>query len=179
MAKLFVTGEVSAESAGARVGGKPIALAATAWPLCKRCGGPLRFIAQHPLEGGAHVLAFQCENAPGMCDEWAPASGANLVMVVSGGVPLNAPTATKNPGAQPTFGPPVGLGASGDREVGILGGEPQWIQADETPECCGSAMRFVMQLEESAHRQLNFCGGGAAYVFVCTACNKGAYIMQQ
>jgi hypothetical protein len=179
MPSLYTTGEVSADTDVARIGGQPIAPANTTWPSCARCSGPLRFIAQHPMPGGKRVLAFLCENDAGMCDEWDPVSGANLVLVVAGGTALQPPPGSETRPITPVFGPAIGLGTTGDASVGLLGGEPAWIQNDETPECCDKPMDFVLQLDEHAHPQLNFCGGGSAYVFACRSCERGAYIMQQ
>lgn len=192
MAFLHTTGPVADDAPGARIGGRPLAPAGTAWPTCKTCGGPLRFIAQQPLDGGDLLLLFQCENDPGSCNEWAP-DGGNAAMRVSGALaalepPPAEPLRERFPsGAPPTFGPATGLrdgdddgdGLEDTDAVGRLGGEPDWIQADETPSCCGGPMRFVLQLDEAAHRQLNFCGGGAAYAFTCDGCQKAVYLMQQ
>jgi len=177
---LHRTEEVADDAARARIGGRPLAPSGTAWPHCKTCTKPLRFIAQQPLDGGRMLLLFQCENDPGMCDEWAP-DGGNAAMIVEGSlVALAAPEGA-------AFGPPTGLRAGDDDgdgledtdAVGRLGGEPDWIQDDETPECCGGAMRFLLQLDEAAHPQLNFCGGGAAYAFSCDRCRRAVYLMQQ
>jgi hypothetical protein len=186
MSNLHVADEVPDDARGARIGGRPLAPAGTTWPRCARCTGPLRFIAQHPLPSGANLLLFQCENAPGACEEWAPDGGGNAALVVGPGPAMNPPAVDRArfpDGAEPTFGPTVALRDDDDdgdhRSIGILGGEPDWIQADETPVCCGGPMRFVLQLDESAHTQLNFCGGGAAYAFVCDSCQRGRYLIQQ
>jgi hypothetical protein len=56
--------------------------------------------------------------------------------------------------------------------LGHIGGEPSWIQGDQTPTCdnCGSNMIFVAQLEEGPDRatEMNFGGAGCAYVFRCS-----------
>jgi hypothetical protein len=132
-------------------------------------------------------LLFQCENDPGACNEWSP-DGGNAALLVTGAVTaLEAPTAAGPSGVQPTFLPATGFVAFDEGDDGLedpdargrIGGEPDWIQADETPTCCGGPMGFVLQIDESAHRQLNFCGGGAAYAFVCNGCQRGVYLMQQ
>jgi hypothetical protein len=186
MPRLHVTEEIADDAPGSRLGGRPLAPAGTVWPRCKKCSGPLRFIAQHPLGDGRLLFVFQCENDPGSCNEWDPAGG-NLVFAGRPGPALDPVALTAEErarftsGTTPTFGPPKGFIARNDGEDGdgLVGGEPAWIQYDETPKCCGAPMHFVLQLEESAHRQFNFCGGGAAYVFVCQRCDKGAYVMQQ
>jgi hypothetical protein len=186
---LHRTGEVADDYPGARIGGRPLAPAGTPWPTCKTCNGPLRFIAQHPIDDDVDVdhkllLLFQCENDPGSCNEWAP-DGGNAALVVRGALaPMTPPPPVS---IAVTFAPPMGLRAGDDDgdgledhdAIGRLGGEPDWIQGDETPSCCGTPMRFALQLDENAHRQLNFCGGGAAYAFVCVSCERALYLMQQ
>lgn len=183
---LHKTDEVADDAAGSRIGGRPLAPAGTAWPTCKVCKGPLRFIAQHVL-GDELLLLFQCENDPGACNEWAP-DGGNAALIVRGADTALEPPPERGPsGVAPTFLPATGFvsfdeGDDGEEDPearGRIGGEPDWLQADETPVCCGGPMRFVLQLDEGAHRQLNFCGGGAAYAFACDACRKAAYLMQQ
>jgi uncharacterized protein YwqG len=70
-----------------------------------------------------------------------------------------------------------------------LGGEPTWIQDDETPECaqCGEPMHFVAQIDSIEHRSahnpamnvinerpkhIDFMFGdvGMIYVFYCFDC---------
>ncbi|MEW2417571.1 DUF1963 domain-containing protein [Streptomyces sp. NPDC046866] len=76
-----------------RVGGVPLAPAGTAWPHCSACGGPMQFLVQILLDdvGGAArpdgaapgpVLAvFACQNDPGGCADWDPASGGNRALL--------------------------------------------------------------------------------------------------
>ena len=67
-----------------------------------------------------------------------------------------------------------------------LGGKPDWIQTDETPECdeCGEAMRFIAQIDSVEHqnehnplmdqppKHIDFMFGdvGMIYVFYCFDC---------
>ena len=56
-------------------------------------------------------------------------------------------------------------------EVGTrhqLGGEPTWLQSDETPVCsdCGEKMTFYGQLD-SINTEFNLADAGLVYVFVC------------
>jgi hypothetical protein len=48
--------------------------------------------------------------------------------------------------------------------LGRLGGEPDWIRADETPRCpsCAACMTFIGELEEGYDSAVsaNFGGGG-------------------
>jgi hypothetical protein len=59
------------------------------------------------------------------------------------------------------------------REVlGLLRGEPTWVQSEFTPTCsaCDEPMQFLAQLEEGPEdgTAMNFGGGGCAYVYECT-----------
>jgi hypothetical protein len=49
-----------------------------------------------------------------------------------------------------------------------LGGEPMWVQGDETPVCpdCGNRMTFYGQLD-SINDEFNLADCGLIYVFVC------------
>ncbi len=57
--------------------------------------------------------------------------------------------------------------------VAWFDGEPEWVQGEEVPDCdnCAEPMQFVAQLFERG--DLNFGGGGDAYVFRC-ACTSPA-----
>lgn len=66
-----------------------------------------------------------------------------------------------------------------------LGGDPNWVQGDERPECrcCGQPMTFVAQIDSIEHRENNNLHGksppdrewmfgdvGMIYVFFCFGC---------
>ena len=62
--------------------------------------------------------------------------------------------------------------------AGQIGGEPSWVQNEETPDCdaCGKPMQLAAQLEEGPdHRTaMNFgSGSGCGYVFRC-GCSQPA-----
>jgi hypothetical protein len=67
-----------------------------------------------------------------------------------------------------------------------LGGEPDWIQADETPRCdpCQRAMSLVAQIDSiDAGRQGGtgpyvFGDSGMLYVFYCVGCGEAALVQQ-
>ncbi len=75
-----------------------------------------------------------------------------------------------------------------------LGGEPDWIQDDETPACepCGDPMSFVAQIDSVEHdnprnllrqthrsrRQYMFGDVGMIYVFYCFDCSQSASVVQ-
>lgn len=184
---------------GPRTGGTPLVPAGFTWPTCATCSGAQQFLAQLPLDAseqdGATVLAFQCANDPGLCDEWDPESGGNAALVVDG--PL-APAAVPDTGVTTLRAVSalslVGAGGGYDEArrahdeahggrtvVGQLGGEPAWVQGDETPDCpdCDAPTAFVAQLEEGhdPDARANF-GGGCAYVFACRGCATGRFLWQ-
>ncbi|MEV6582924.1 hypothetical protein AB0M92_32725 [Streptomyces sp. NPDC051582] len=65
--------------------------------------------------------------------------------------------------------------------LGQLGGAPDWLQYDETPDCagCGGPMEFVAQLEEGPDPLTapNF-GSGSAYAHACEPCGLAAFLWQ-
>ncbi|GLQ98779.1 hypothetical protein [Dyella mobilis] len=174
------------------------------WPICKTCHGHMQFLGQlrsGEALGDRLLLLFECQNRPGLCDDWDADGGGNAVMVV----------ATESP--QLVQAPPVGettrpirhgasvvrveagnydqarqqwasqAGKAARDVLGQLGGEPSWIQGDETPSCntCGERMAFVAQLEEGpeARSAMNFGGGGCAYLFQCGGCETSAKMLWQ
>ena len=68
-----------------------------------------------------------------------------------------------------------------------LGGKPDWIQNDETPECpdCDDTMWFVGQIDSldaayGAPRKKDFMFGdaGMLYIFFCFDCEQHAIVHQ-
>lgn len=188
------------------IGGRPLANASTMWPCCSSCAGPMQFLAQLPLdsldEAIGHedqvLLVFQCQNDPGMCDEWDPNAGGNSALLVESAsrIPLQVPigetllpaeSRLRRVSYQPTPSQNTdddhyceAVDAPASQVVGKLGGAPLWIQADETPNCrCGAPMTFVAQLEERGGGGMNFGGGGAGYAFVCPSCRDQAKFLWQ
>ncbi len=198
MGHLLVAKPAPEETASVtRIGGRPVAPPGTAWPTCKECKGPMQFVAQirlselrDPALADRLLLIFQCQNKPGMCDDWSAESGANRALLVApGGTPL-APPAGKATALSRTDGvglEPLPAGADygdvvgGRPEVlGQAGGSPAWIQADETPTCsCGKPMRFVVQLEDRGGGGINFGDAGCGYGFVCSTCADQARFLWQ
>lgn len=58
-----------------------------------------------------------------------------------------------------------------------IGGEPDWIQDDETPECCGQRAVFYGQLG-SLDKKHDLIDNGLIYVFLCRKCHKSHSIFQ-
>lgn len=178
--------KVAKDSAGARVGGLPLLGASAAWPTCKTCSGPMQFLLQVPLDAprlkGRTLAVFQCQNQPGLCEEWDPKLGGNAALLAeaASAAPLEPPKVKKTKGANPIVLDALALVAAKGESQGTLGGKPEWIQADETPKCrCGKKMVLAAQVDEFAHPMFNFGGGGRAYAFACAACKKhGALVWQ-
>ncbi|MBC9718805.1 hypothetical protein H9Y04_40390 [Streptomyces sp. TRM66268-LWL] len=176
-------GEAAADAPDLRTGGVPLVADGFVWPLCRECEGAQQFLAHLPLAFGT-VSVFFCQNDPGMCDEWDATGGANRAFLFRGeltaaAVPsegetlLGAVTALRtHPADAPTE----------ERVLGRLGGEPEWIQGDETPDCpsCAGRMTFTAELEEGADYETaaNFGGGGRGYVFHCEPCGEAAFLWQ-
>jgi hypothetical protein len=75
-----------------------------------------------------------------------------------------------------------------------LGGEPEWIQSDDTPACphCNQPMKFVAQIDSIEHQADNnpwslpalgdqdymFEDVGMIYVFFCFDCGQPTAILQ-
>lgn len=167
------------------------------WPACSTCRGAMQFLGQIALEDNKSnrlVLMFMCQNDPGLCDEWDANLGGNcaLVVTIDGARQLANSPEFGITARDTVHGARIKVVASANYEgakqwwaeenhtnlgqvLGMLGGEPSWLQEDETPTCnhCGSEMRFVAQLEQGTDRKtaMNF-GGGCAYVFYCP-CQQG------
>lgn len=202
MPKLIV---VHRSSSTASIGGVPVAPKGTAWPTCRSCGKAMQFLAQLPL--AAHpdpllstrdqiLLLFQCQNDPGMCDEWDAVSGGNAAVLTSAGsVAMAVPAGTTtlpahtavafrhydDVGGEETPDDAYCALLDDDPEVlGKVGGVPLWIQGDETPTCaCGRAMTFFAPLEDRGGGGINFGDSGSGYAFVCVDCMDQAKFLWQ
>ncbi|MER7734477.1 hypothetical protein ABTX80_26660 [Streptomyces erythrochromogenes] len=181
-------GPVAPDAPVSRTGGVPLGPAGMLWPVCGACAGPLQFLARIVLDAGALAL-FMCAHRPGQCEQWSPFAGGNLALLLPAGdlVPVPVPD-----GADPEL---LGLGAvraavpsaagaagtEGRAVLGSLGGEPDWLQYDETPDCpsCARPMAFAAGLEEGPDpvTAMNF-GSGRAYAHVCGGCGRAALLWQ-
>jgi hypothetical protein len=165
----------------------------------------MQYLASLPLtqdleaapHGSSALLLFQCQQQPGMCEEWAPDSGGNAALItdIKNAEPIAPPSGptflpTRNALNFLPYEEPVDADEASEQYedirsapqslvAGKAGGQPAWIQYDETPTCrCGAVMSFVAQLDERAASGLNF-GGGSAYAFICKHCRLSAKLLWQ
>ncbi|MGA4843425.1 hypothetical protein [Streptomyces sp. G45] len=181
-----------------RTGGVPLVPEGFAWPECGECEGAMQFLAHLPLDTDV-VAVFQCQNDPGLCDEWDATGGGNkafrfaaeglvpAVVPEEGETRLGAVSALRAERvAADGFAEALDQWADGGGEPrlvqGQLGGAPAWVQGDETPDCpaCTAPMAFAAQLEEGHDHATaaNFGGGGIGYVFTCGDCREAAFLWQ-
>ncbi|MCK1797635.1 YwqG family protein [Streptomyces sp. XM4193] len=195
-----------------RTGGVPLVPPGFEWPSCGECGLPMRFIAQLRLdelaeqgpkgsaEGSGTLAVWMCQNDPGMCDEWDPASGGNTARLFPAEAAL---TAAEPPRGETLVAASAAVahqqveaanydeargswaesrGVSPRQVLGAWGGEPSWLQGEEVPECpaCEGRMSFAAQLEEGHDHEsdLGFGGGGCGYAFFCSPCGEAAFLWQ-
>lgn len=202
MTRLLVhAGEpLGAATGETRFGGLPSAPhGVLGWPRCAACDSAMQFLGQLRDAGNDDLLLlFQCQDDPGMCEQWRADGGGNAVIAV--------PCASLEPVASPQEGRTTRAVRHGCRVVecpgedyekarrrwaalqdvdetqvlGQIGGEPAWLQDDETPDCthCGRQMPLFAQLEEGVELcfQMNF-GGGRAYVHRC-GCGNAKMLWQ-
>ncbi|WP_406178363.1 hypothetical protein [Streptomyces sp. NBC_00996] len=143
----------------------------------------MQFLAHLPLDIGVFAV-FVCQNDPGLCDDRDATAGANRAFLLNddlspaavpaeGTTRLGAVAALRvHPAGTPTEAPVLGR----------LGGEPDWIQDDETPDCpsCADRMAFTAELEEGYEfaTKANFGGGGRGCIFSCQPCGEAAFLWQ-
>ncbi len=70
-----------------------------------------------------------------------------------------------------------GYSPAGDRHK--LGGKPDWLQGDETPDCpeCEEPMEFYAQLDNLGSVE-GLRDGGMIYVFLCRECYTTEALLQ-
>lgn len=190
MVELLVayTVDLQAPLTASRIGGYPAVAVDFEWPECDHHVEPMQFMAQ--IEHDERLLSvFICQFEPGTCESWDPDAGSNAALVFGGRdlVPAAYPSSPHgDPGDPIAASPPIidrsyllGLHsvetsaaedasavaaaqaeAAGYVVAGQYGGEPDWIQDDETPE----GMTFVASIDEGPLR-FNFGDAGRAYVF--------------
>ncbi|MFE2283934.1 hypothetical protein ACFXDJ_07160 [Streptomyces sp. NPDC059443] len=163
-------------------------------------------LAQGGRAQGRVMAVFMCCNNPGMCEEWSPTAGGNRALLFPAEAlrPMPVPEPEKDgDGGSLVLGAvnSVALvvmdcadygsareewatrgGNSPANVLGQLGGEPDWLQGDETPSCpaCTRPMDLIAQLEEGPDyaTAMNFGGGGSAYSFACAPCARAVFLWQ-
>jgi len=187
-----------------RFGGSPVVPNGVdfTWPLCQTCGGAMQFLGRLRIpETPKLVLLFMCQNDPGACEEWDAEAGGNCAVVVEtdglrgvqsppagvtvldaeyGACEIESPFEDYD-SAREAWSEQTGRKS---REVlGQIRGNPAWIQGDETPNCahCERPMSFLAQLEQGPDwkTEMNFGGGGCAYVFDCACATHSAKFLWQ
>lgn len=141
------------------------------------------------------LLIFMCQNDPGMCDDWDANCGGNAAILVPyGSASINVPTEGETLlskemfAATSLYDSSVAIETDDDNFVsetkkspkifGKIGGNPLWLQGNETPSCsCSKRMSFVAMLEERCG--VNFGGGGIGYAFLCDGCESNAKFLWQ
>jgi hypothetical protein len=143
----------------------------------------MQFLGQIHASPEQLLLLFICQNKPGLCDEWDPNSGGNKVVPV---IPQNLQLISPPDDGETLRATRYGAvwlqsdkqdyeearvqwasenGKTAREVLGQMGGEPSWLQNEETPICnfCGNPMQFVAQLDEGPDWKtaMNFGGGGA------------------
>ncbi|MFG3227647.1 DUF1963 domain-containing protein [Kitasatospora sp. NPDC048194] len=165
-----------------------------------------RHVGQGTPHGRGVLGLFMCQNNPGLCAEWDPKAGGNraLLFPADGLRPLVVPDLGEDGDPQAVLlgavsaiafqSLPVAAdygearaewlersGRPPRHVLGQLGGEPDWLQGDETPDCpgCSQPMPLAVRLEEGQHAAtaMNF-GGGAAYAFACEPCTEAVFLWQ-
>lgn len=200
MIKLLIYSEKS-DMQGISFGGLPVRREGThlEWPLCKSCELPMQYLGKIATDIGLEQI-FMCQNEPGCCEEWEPDSGANAVIILESsdlehaeapadgeairncqhGAEIVEIEAENYDKARVKWQEESGLAMR--QVLGQINGEPLWLQQDETPTCsgCGNKMRFVAQLEQGPdwETEMNFGGGGCAYLFDCSCNGSGKFLWQ-
>lgn len=169
------------------------------WPKCSNCEDNMQYLGKIAHEDRLHLL-FMCQNDPGVCEEWDPDEGANKVIsfipkkLIKVAVPDSGETLRNT-----EYGSKIveyrdldynEARANWAKEnnnsfrmvLGMLGGEAYWLQGDQTPVCstCSEPMKFVSLLETGPEykTEMNFGGGGCAYLFHCSPCESAKFLWQ-
>jgi hypothetical protein len=202
---MVYAGPADEVAAVTRTGGIPLVPDEFSWPTCRACEGPMQFLAQvmpggiQPGDGRDVLSVFMCQNDPGMCEEWDPAAGGNqaLLFPLGGLWPAAVPEGAVTALGEVSRVEYVAAGAGYDQArhawaeregrpasdvLGQFGGQPSWLQHDETPVCpeCVSPMTFAVQMEEGHdYRTAANFGGGCGYGFTCDPCGTASFLWQR
>lgn len=198
MTQLLILDQVSQHLDETSFGGLPVKTIGlqVEWPCCTNCDGAMQYLGKVKTDLGLELI-FMCSQDPGMCDDWDADGGGNKVIVITEIHALEKfqPLEPENTLRETEYGAKIfqdsqeeysqsrELWQGPKREIlGQLSGSAEWLQNDETPECdcCQKPMRFVAQLETGPdHRtEMNFGGGGSAYLFDCPQGKTAKFLWQ-
>ncbi|MEM7343152.1 MAG: hypothetical protein AAF485_02835 [Chloroflexota bacterium] len=201
MINLLVNSTATVEIDKTSFGGRPVKNKDQPfqWPICSLCELPMQFLGKVLGNDELHQI-FMCQNDPGMCDDWDANGGANAVIITKPielefvPVPAEGVTLreTEYSAAVVEFEASTYEEARNEwvknnsvsrREVlGQILGQPSWIQGEDIPVCnhCHKPMQFMVQLEQGPDwkTEMNFGGGGAAYLFSCACRNSAKFLWQ-
>ncbi|GAB7044552.1 MULTISPECIES: YwqG family protein [Catenuloplanes] len=181
--------------------GRPTWLDGPQWPVSRALGRPMFFLGQFRLDDGpdgeprlAYLFMTDSEtlqirdddsgydeNRPGMPDvheTFEPEAGENAVIVQPGGrvpsfVTVRAMDEPRMCWRDEDHLPVDASPAPGRVPMQFLGGEPVWLQFDQTP---APGWRLVAQLTEQLG--FNFGDDGVGYVFVSPDGTEGRFLWQ-
>jgi len=201
MVKLLINSIDAREIGETSFGGKPVKNIGEEfhWPVCKCCNLPMQFLGKL-AEDNILLQIFMCQNDPGMCEDWDANEGGNAVIVTTPlqleyvnipteGIPLRDTeywSSVENYQSDDYNEARIKWAEQNDvsprHVLGQISGQPSWIQGDETPLCshCKETMSFVAQLEQGPDWkiEMNFGGGGVAYLFRCDCKNTAKFLWQ-
>jgi hypothetical protein len=150
-----------------RLGGQPSWSATPRWPLFD--GEPLPFLGQIRVDQGL-ILLFLSLNPDSM--SWEPEDGGNAAFIEPDGeFPSWTTPADRDKG--PVLLPEILV----PDDSLVIGGEPDWIQQDETP---AAATQFVCTLRGMPDLlgHLEIGDAGNAYVFLSSTGHRARILWQ-
>ncbi|WP_346540003.1 hypothetical protein [Micromonospora sp. DPT] len=163
-----------------KLGGQPVWLGTPQWPVSRSLGEPMTFIGQFRLDSdgeGCMAYLFMTDGEDYVDGTWEPEGGENAVIIQpDGSVP--AFVAVTELGEGPSWPVqdhlPVHQQDHGDERMWeFLGGEPVWLQGDETP---GPGWQLIGQLTDRLGH--NFGDAGIGYIFVSADGAEGRFLWQ-
>lgn len=162
-----------------KIGGQPVWVDAPQWPRAAQNGDPMTFLGQFRLPTDDLRMAYLFM-ADGYCGAtWVADGGENALIVQGPGAVLPSFVTVDETATGPSLCPDVHIGLvepSGDYIQSMIGGEPIWIQADETP---GDDWLFLFQLNEGGPGfDINFGDAGIGYGFVKRDFTQGRFLWQ-
>jgi len=182
-----------------KLGGQPLWLRAPQWPVSASLAEPMTFIGQFRLDTGDSATGsgdpatgsgdsaaggdvrmayvFMTDSDEHVDGTWEPEGGENAVIIQPDGR-IPPFVAVRDVGSGPSRPAedhlPVDELVTDDEELwDFLGGDPVWLQGDETP---GAGWRLVAQLTDGFG--LNFGDAGIGYVFVSPDGAEGRFLWQ-